>query len=175
MSEIMFSRSHCGTRRRPRLLWGARLFDSPAIVPPHYHQHSMQHKRNMDFVDSVSKPFKKLKHRFKEHRHKREGGSRGDSRGWGEHNTEGSQTGQSSLPPPEAEGMVESGPSGEKRDGDDREIVQDDPPTSGPSISPSDNAKPNGTWAVSLYCSTPHRSFNKHSHFCLSGSRPGGP
>ena len=104
----------------------------------------------MDFVDSVSKPFKKLKHRFKEHRHKREGGSRDDNRGAGEHDAEGSQTGQSSLPPPEAEGMAESGPSGEKRDGDDKELVQGDPPASGPSVSPSDNAKANGTWAVPL-------------------------
>ena len=104
----------------------------------------------MDLVDSVSKRFKNLKHRFKEHRRKRGKGSRSDSRGGGEHDTEGSETGQSSCPPPEAQDMAESGPSGEKKDGDDKKVAQGDPPTSGPSISPSDNAKRNGTWAVSL-------------------------
>ena len=104
----------------------------------------------MDLVDSASKSFKKFKHRFKKHRAKREGGPRGDNRGTGEYDTEGSETGQSSRPPPEAEGMAGGQPSGKKKDGDDKEVVQGDPPTSGPSISPSDNAKRNGTWAVYL-------------------------
>ena len=119
-------------------------------LPPHYHRDSTRYNTSMDFVDSVSKRFKKLKHGFKEHGRKRGKGSRSDSRGGGEHDTEGSETGQSSLPPPEAEGMAESGPSGGKKDGDDKKVVQGDPPTSGPSISPTDNAEPNGTWAMSL-------------------------
>ena len=46
--------------------------------------------------------------------------------------------------------MAESGPSGEKRDSDNKELVQGDPPASGPLVSPSDNVKANGMWAVPL-------------------------
>ena len=146
----MFSRSHCGTRRRLSIVGRRALVWVSSNLPLHHHRESTRHDTSMDFVDSVSKPFKKLKHRFKKHRDKREGGPRGDNRGAAEHNTEGSETGQSSRSPPEAEAMAEGQPSGEKKDGDDKEVVQGDPPTSGPSISPTDNAKLNGMWAVSL-------------------------
>ena len=100
-------------------------------------------------MDSISGPFKKFRQRFKERRRKREEESRGDSREGGEYDTEGSEAGQSSRPRPEAKGMAESEPHGEK-DGDDKEAVQGDPPTSAPSIPPSDGEKLNGMWAMFL-------------------------
>ena len=149
----MVSRSQRGSWRQ-RSGGGARLYELIAIChltsTGHRLRDFTQHNTTMDFRDSVSKPFKKLKHRFKEHRRKREEGSRNDSRGGGEYDTEGSETGQSSRLPLETEAMAESGPSKEKKGGDDKKYFQGDPPTSAPSISPSDNAKPNGTWAVSL-------------------------
>ena len=84
-----------------------------------------------------------FKRRLKERRRKRGEGSESDSRG-GEHDTEGSEAGQSPRPRPEAEGMAESGRSG-KNDGDDEEVVRGDPPTSAPSIAPGDDGKLNGT------------------------------
>ena len=121
-------------------------------LQPYHHRDSTRRNTNMDFRDSVSKPFKKLKHRLKEHRRKREGGSKSDTiRGREEYDTEENETGQRSRPPPEAEGMPESGPSGEKKDGDDKRVVQVDPPTSAPSISPNDGGKLlNGTRTIFL-------------------------
>ena len=101
-------------------------------------------------MDSVSKPFKKFKQRFKERRRKREEESRSDSREGGEYDIEGTQAGQSSRPPLETEGTVESGPSGEKKGGDDKKVVQVDPPTAVPPILPSDDGKLNGTRAMFL-------------------------
>ena len=104
----------------------------------------------MNLGDSVSKPFKKLKHRFKEHRRKQKEGSRSDNPGGGEYDTEGSETGQSSRLPPEVERMVESGPSGGKKDDGDKKAVQVDPPTSAPSIPTGDDKKLNGTRTMFL-------------------------
>ena len=145
----MSSRVHRGTRGTVNC-WAARAclsLQQPATSPP---SNSIRHNISMDFVDSVSKPFKKLKHRFKEHRRKSGKGSRSGSRGGEEHDIEGSEIGQSSCPPLKAQGMAKSGPSGEKKDDNDKKVVQGDPPTSAPSISPSDNGESNGTWAVSL-------------------------
>jgi hypothetical protein len=88
----------------------------------------------MDFRDSILKPFKKLKRRFAK-------GSRKRGEGPGrEHDTEGSEPGQSSHQHPETEDVVESGPSQAENDGEGENVVQVDPPTSTPSI---DNEKPN--------------------------------
>ena len=144
--EGLPNRPNRGTRRpiiwRRRAL--VRVYRHP---PPHHHRDSA--RRNTD-MDSVSKRFKRLKHRFKERRHKREGGSRSDSRGRGEDDNEASETGQSSHLPPEAKDMAESRPGREKEDGDDRKVVQVDPPTSAPSISPGDGGKLNGTRSTFL-------------------------
>ena len=105
-----------------------------------------RHNTNMD---SISKPFEKLKQRLKERRREQEEGSRSDSRGGGEYDNGGNEVGQSSRPRPETEGMAKGGPSREK-DGDDKEAVQGDPSTSAPSISPSDGGKLNGMGAMFL-------------------------
>ena len=79
----------------------------------------------MDIRDSISKPFKKLKRRFVKGSRKRvEGPQR-------EHDTEGSETGQSSRPHLETEDVVESGPNQMENNGEGENA---DPPTSVPSI-----------------------------------------
>lgn len=102
----------------------------------------------MKFLESVSRARRKLKNRSKEHKHKRGGGSRNDNHGGEKCDAEGSGTGQSSSIPPKAEGVAESGPSGEKRHGDEEGVVQVDPPTSVTSISPGDDGELKGARAV---------------------------
>ena len=98
----------------------------------------------MDLRDSVSKPFKKMKHRLAESIRKRKEGSRSDShREGGETDVEESEVGQSSHLHPEAEDVAKSGPSREENDGGGENVVQVNPPTSTPSISHSDSGKPN--------------------------------
>ena len=98
----------------------------------------------MDLRDSLSRPFKKLKHRFvKGGRKRKEGTGREDSREGREHVTGGTEAGQSSYLHPETEDIAESGPSREEKDGDGKKVVQVDPPTSTPSISHSDSEKLN--------------------------------
>ena len=63
----------------------------------------------MDVRDPISNPFKKLKRRFAK-------GSRKQGEGPGrEHDTGGSETGQSSRLHPEAEGVAKSGPGQKER------------------------------------------------------------
>ena len=88
----------------------------------------------MDFRDSVSKPFKKLKGRFAKDSRRRGGVSGKD------HDAEGSGTDQSSRLHLETENVMERGPSQKENDGKGKNVVQADPPTSAPSI---DNRKPN--------------------------------
>ena len=88
----------------------------------------------MDFRDSISKPFKKLKRRLAKGSRKREDGPER------EHDTEASEAGQTSHPHPETEDVVESACSQKGNDGEGENVVQADPPTSTPSI---DNGKPN--------------------------------
>ena len=98
----------------------------------------------MDLQDSVLRPFKKLKHRLtKGSRKRKEISGREDNREAREHDTEGSETGQSSYLRPETKDVAESGPSREEKDGDSKKVVQVDPPTSTPSISHNDSGKPN--------------------------------
>ena len=98
----------------------------------------------MDLRDSISKPFKKLKHRFKEHNRKRKDGSGSESNREGrEHDAEESEAGQSSHLRQEIEDAAESRPSREEKGGKGKEVVQADPPTSTPSISHSDSGRLN--------------------------------
>ena len=105
----------------------------------------------MDLRDSISKPFKKLKHRLRKgsRKQKEETGS-DNNRGGRGHDTRGSEIGQSPHLHPQTEDVAESGPSREDQDGDSGEVVQVDPPTSTPSISYRDSGKPNSMWTVSL-------------------------
>jgi hypothetical protein len=98
----------------------------------------------MDFQDSISKPFKKLKHRLaKGSRKRKEGSGREDSREGREHDTEGIEAGQSSHLHPETEDVVGSGASREEKDGDGKKVVQVNPPTSMPPVPHSDSGKSN--------------------------------
>jgi len=93
----------------------------------------------MDLRDSVSKPFKKLKHRLTKGSRKRKEGSEGDKNREGKGtNVEGSGAGQSSHLHPETEGVATSGPSREENNGGGGNIVEVNPPTSAPPISHSD-------------------------------------
>lgn len=95
-------------------------------------------------MDSVSKPFKKMKNRLAKVIHKRREGSGGDSRQeGGETNVKESEAGQSSHPHPKTEGLATSGPSREENDGGGGKAVEVNPPTSAPSISHSDSGEPN--------------------------------
>jgi hypothetical protein len=91
----------------------------------------------MGIRDSVSKPFKKLKHRLARGSRKRDGGSGSESNREGrETDVEGSEASRrNSNLHPEVEGAVESGPSREGNGGDGKRVGQVDPPTSTPSIS----------------------------------------
>ena len=94
-----------------------------------------RHSTKMSLRDSISKPFKSLKRRLAKGSRKRgEGTEREDD-------TEGSGTGQSSRLHLETEGVVESGPSQKENEGEGKNVVQVDPPTSTPSI---DNERPDG-------------------------------
>ena len=128
---------------------GTRLLEPVAICNLTTIQIPHRYNTSMDFRDSVSKPFEKLKHRFKELRRKREGGTGKDTRGGGENDNEASETGQGSCLPPEAEGMAENGPVGEKGGGD-KEVVQVNPPTSAPPISPNDSGGLDGARSMFL-------------------------
>lgn len=104
-----------------------------------------QHSTDMDLRDSISRPFKKLKHRLTKGNRKRKDGSKSDdNRGGGGDGAEGSEAGQSSYLHPETEDVAESRPSQEEKDGDSKKVVQVDPPASTPSISHRDSGKPNG-------------------------------
>jgi hypothetical protein len=90
----------------------------------------------MDLRKSLSKPFKKLKHRLAEGHRKRDRGSRGedDREGRGT-DARGSETSQrSSHLHPEVEDVVESGPSRERECVEGEEVGQVNPPISTPSI-----------------------------------------
>ena len=98
----------------------------------------------MDLRESISKPFKKLRHRLaKGSRKRKEESGREDSREGREHDTEASEAGQSSYLHPEAEDEAESGPGREGKDGNSEKVIQADPSISMPSISHSDSGKPN--------------------------------
>ena len=98
----------------------------------------------MDLRDSLSKPFKKLKHRLTKSIRKRKEGSRSDShREGGETEVEESEAGQSSHLNPETEDVAKSGPSREESDSKGKKAVEVNPPTSMPSISPIDSGKLN--------------------------------
>ena len=98
-----------------------------------------RHSTNMDLRDSISKPFKNLKRRVaKGNRKRAEGPER-------EHDTEGCETSQS--PHPEAEDVVESGPSQKENEGEGENVVQVHPPAPTPSI---DNEKPDSERTKSL-------------------------
>lgn len=103
------------------------------------------HRRNtdMDLRDSISKPFKKLKHRLSKGSRKRKEGSGGEDIGDGrEHDTEGRETDQSfHLPHPETGNVAETGLSQEKGEDNSKEVVQVDLPTPTPSISHTDNCR----------------------------------
>ena len=90
-----------------------------------------RHNTNMDLRDSISNPFKGLKRRLAKGNRKRAEGH------GGEHDTEGSEAGQS--PRPETEDVVESGPSEKENDGKGEKDVQVHTPTPTP---PIDNKKP---------------------------------
>jgi len=97
----------------------------------------------MDLRDSISRPFKNLKHRLaKGSRKRKEGSGREDGREWGEHDTEGGAAGQSSRPDPET-GDVAEGGHGRKENDDDSKRVKVDPPTSTPSILHGESGKSN--------------------------------
>ena len=90
----------------------------------------------MDLRKSLSKPFKKLKHRLAEGRRKRDRGSEGeDDREGREADARASETSQrSSHLHPEVEDAVESGPSRERDSVKGEEVGQVNPPISTPSI-----------------------------------------
>lgn len=93
-----------------------------------------------DLRGSILKPFKKLKHRLAKGSRKRKGESGGeDGRDGREHDTGGSETGQSSYLHPETEDVAEGGPSREEGEGNSKEVAQVDPPASMPSIPHNDN------------------------------------
>ena len=97
----------------------------------------------MGIRDSISKPFKKLKHRLAGSILKRKEGSRSDShQEGGETDVEESEAGQSSHLHPETEDVAKSGPSREENDGEGEKAVEVNPPTSTPSISAIDSGKP---------------------------------
>lgn len=87
----------------------------------------------MDFSDSISKPFKRLKRRLAKGSRKQEGPGR-------EYDAEGGGTDQISRIHLETEDAVESGPSQKENYGEGENVVQVNPPASTPSI---DNGKPN--------------------------------
>ena len=89
----------------------------------------------MSLRDSISKPFKGLKHRLaKDNRKRGEGSGR-------EVDTEGTETGQSSHLHPEIEDVVEGGPGQKEDDGKGKNAIQVAPLTSTTSI---DSGKPDG-------------------------------
>ena len=99
----------------------------------------------MDLRDSISRPFKKLKHRLTKGNRKRKDETGSDSNRGGEGDgAEESEAGQSSYLHPETEDVAETRPSQEEKDGDSKKVAQVDPPTSMPSISHRDSGEPNG-------------------------------
>jgi len=98
----------------------------------------------MDLRDSISRPFKNLKHRLaKGSRKRKEGSGREDGREWREHDTEGGEAGQSSYPNPETGDVAEGGHGREENGDDSKRVVQVDPPASTPSILHGESGKPN--------------------------------
>jgi hypothetical protein len=99
----------------------------------------------MGIRDSVSKPFKKLKHRLTEGTRKREEGSRSDSHLEGRKpDVEECEAGQSSHLYPKSEDVTKSGPSREDNNGEGEQPIQVNPPTSARPISHGDSSKPDG-------------------------------
>jgi hypothetical protein len=114
----------------------------PAIC---HHLNSNQHNTDMGIRDSVSKPFKKLKHRLAEGIHKPEEGSRSDSHlERRKTDAEESEAGQSSHLYPKSEDVTKSGPSREDNDSEGEQPIQVNPPTSARPISHGDSSKPDG-------------------------------
>lgn len=98
----------------------------------------------MDLRDSISRPFKNLKHRFaKGSRKRKEGSGREDGREWREHDTEGGEAGQSSRPHPETGGVAEGGRGREEHDDGSKRVVQVDPATFTPLTLHGESGKSN--------------------------------
>ena len=96
----------------------------------------------MGIRDSVSKPFKKLKHRLAECIRRKEGSRSDGHREGGDIDAEESETGQSFRLDPQTEDVANSGPSRAENDGEGKKAVEVNLPTSSPSISHIDSGKP---------------------------------
>ena len=124
-----------------------------------------RYSASMGLRDSISKPFKGLKRRLAK-------GSRKRGEGPGrEPDTEEGETGQSSRLHPEAEDMMESGPSQKGNDGEGENAVQANP------LSPSTDSdgKPSSERKNFFMSLPPDRFFSERSGFCNQRSCQRGP
>ena len=180
LSKIIVESTQAQSRRGPPQWTRARMIRERRRAPrpnnlnavhelsylqPHRHPDLHRYNADMNLRDSVSKPFKKLGRRLaKDSRKQGEGPGRG-------HDTEGSETGQSSRLHLEAEDAVESAPGQEGNDGEVKNIVQVAPPTSAPLI---DNGKPNSERTKSFLFLSPNRFSSERSGFYNYRSCPRG-
>jgi hypothetical protein len=121
-----------------------------AINQPHHHLR--RPSTDMDLRKALSNPFKKVKHRFEGSGRRRDRGSGGESNREGEGRemdvgrSETTQGG--SQPRREVGDSVESGFG--RRVGE-KGVVQVNPPTSTPSVLPSDNGESNSARSISFH------------------------